>query len=139
MKTFFVKSGDKTLQLITTRAIRDFEKVSIGELIQGEYKVARNPRFHRLYFALLNIMFDNQEKELDFDKFRKMIMYEIGEVEVLGFSGNNIICIPKSISFSEMEETEFHIVYEKTLELALKSHFRGVDRSDLEELLHSFI
>jgi hypothetical protein len=84
-------------------------------------------------------MFENQDKELDFEKFRKLIMYEIGEVEVLGFSGNNVICIPKSISFSEMEESEFSIVYEKTLELALKSHFKGADRSDIEELLHSFI
>ena len=139
MKTLFVKTGERTLELINPRAIKDFQKVAIGELIQGEYKIPRSQKFHRLYFALLNIMFENQDKELDFEKFRKLIMYEIGEVEVLGFSGNNVICIPKSISFSEMEESEFSIVYEKTLELALKSHFKGADRSDIEELLHSFI
>ena len=40
-----------------------FDKWKLGGVISGEFKQVRNPRFHRKFFALLNLAFDYWEPE----------------------------------------------------------------------------
>ncbi|THD51869.1 DUF1367 family protein [Enterobacteriaceae bacterium ML5] len=55
----FIKSSNDTL-IPATPDTRDFlhSKIKLGAIVTADFKRPRNPRFHRLYFSLLNLGFE---------------------------------------------------------------------------------
>lgn len=55
----FIKASNDTL-IPATPDTRDFlhSKVKLGDVLTAEFKKVRNPKFHRLYFSLLNLGFE---------------------------------------------------------------------------------
>ncbi|MGO2346142.1 MAG: DUF1367 family protein, partial [Providencia sp.] len=58
----FIKMSNDTL-VPANPAARDFlhSKIKCGDVLYGDFKKARNPRFHRKYFALLNLGYEYWE------------------------------------------------------------------------------
>ena len=59
----------------------DFEKLSKlkrGQVLTCEIKHVRNADFHRKFFALLNLVFENQEIFEDIDHLRKELTKACG-------------------------------------------------------------
>ncbi|SFO03146.1 DUF1367 family protein [Xenorhabdus japonica] len=58
----FIKISDDTLRPATP-ATREYlhSKIKCGDVLYADFKKARNPRFHRKYFALLNLGFEYWE------------------------------------------------------------------------------
>ncbi|MBC8949405.1 MULTISPECIES: DUF1367 family protein [Xenorhabdus] len=58
----FIKISADTLRPATP-ATREYLhlKIKCGDVLQADFKKARNPRFHRKYFALLNLGFEYWE------------------------------------------------------------------------------
>lgn len=54
----FIKSSNDTL-IPATPDTRDYlhSKVKLGDMLTADFKKVRNPKFHRLYFSLLNLGF----------------------------------------------------------------------------------
>lgn len=87
-------------------------EVKVGDVIYGDFKQPRNPRFHRLAFATLQTIFDNQDQFESFDDFYRWLKVAAGCVEgVIGPDGTFYVI--KSLSFADMDESEFHQVFEK--------------------------
>lgn len=55
----FIKSSNDTLTPATPDG-RDYlhNKIKMGAILTADFKQVRNPKFHRLYFSLLNLGFD---------------------------------------------------------------------------------
>jgi hypothetical protein len=78
----------------------------------------RNPRHHRLYFAILKFVKEhavNDEGEslfsnLDMDTMSDTVKLAVGYVRVYVDRNNNdrLICVPRSISWAAMDQTKFN-------------------------------
>ena len=78
-------------------------------------KQPRNYQFHKKYFALINLGFDNQEDYNNVDHYRKVMQMKAGFYDMVK-TDKGILPLPKSISFNKMEENEFQDLYGKVLE-----------------------
>lgn len=96
-------------------------KLKIGAGLRGEFKRQRNPRFHRKAMALLTLAFDawdtpaleykGQPVAKDFDRFRKDLTIIAGHYEAVTNLRGEVRLEAKSLSFANMGEDEFSMVY----------------------------
>jgi hypothetical protein len=106
-----------------------FDAYGNGEVIRVKVMRERNPRHHRLFFALLGLVFENQQKYLSLEALRFAVIIQAGYVDEIRLSGDKVILKPKSLSFGSMDQNEFSLFYAAAL-LALKEllpELAGVD------------
>lgn len=103
------------------------KKIPLGSLIECEYSKKRNPKFHRKFFALLNLGFEYwspPEKQWkgfkavkNFDVFREQITILAGFMDVTYNLDGSVKVKAKSISFASMDDNEFEQVYSRVLDV----------------------
>ena len=87
----------------------------------------RNPAFHRKAFALLNVIFDNQEGFTNFDCFRSWITIKAGYF-VTGVTPNNSTFFDaKSLSYEKMDAETFERWYNSVINVAVKEYGQEVN------------
>ena len=88
-------------------------KISQGEVVDVNYLKNRNTAFHRKFFALLKIGFDNQpeyngepykEQPETFELYRAKVLIGIGFCDFIFTDTGNINYIPKSISYDSLPD-----------------------------------
>ena len=97
----------------------------------------RNVKFHRKFFALLKIILDNQSHFKSLDELLYAVKLKLGyaiPVKIRGMTGY----MPRSISFTSMDESEFSEFYNRTLDFLVTEVIPGLDKSDLEKELEGF-
>ena len=120
MKIAFVKVKDCGYWPYTEHDIEALRKVANDEVIMCDVRRKRNVDHHRKGFALLHAMFDNQDKFDDFDRFRDWVQIAAGVVDtVIGEDGKVYYKI-KSLSFADMDQSEFDKVYDKFITVAFE-------------------
>lgn len=102
-------------------------------------KEPRNPQFHAKIFALLNMTLDNLPEtsglnRLDAHGLLKAIQLEIGEVEQVQRINGEVILIPKSIAFENMDNIEFGILFKKVVGIC--SQLIGAEIDTFQEELN---
>jgi hypothetical protein len=137
MNVNFVKTAPQTYKPAEPETEEWDRKTKIGQVVSGDFKRVRNPGFHRKYFALLNIGFDNWEPpaiegldadlkiEKNFDRFRKDIIILCGFYERHFRIDGSVRVEPKSISFASMDDAEFQNLYSKTIDILIKHVYGG--------------
>lgn len=126
----------------------DFEekrKLKIGKDYLAEVKLARNLKFHRKYFALINCAWEYQNEQIQAafrgkkDIFRKSLEVTAGHCErIFNCKLNSWVDVPKSISFESMSEEEFSDLYERVKDVLWAAFLKGVTREEFEENLANF-
>jgi hypothetical protein len=94
------------------------EKLPLGSWVTIKVTQDRNPKFHRKYFAMLNATFDMQDEYSTLEDFRKVVTVGAGHCDFIPIKrkdGTDVIAVPKSISFENMDELEFQQVYEDSV------------------------
>lgn len=122
-------------------AINDSDLEEIKKLKQNtEYKFSvihpRNYLFHKKFFALLNLGFQNQEKIQHFEEYRAIKTMQAGFFRLV-VTEKGKVYLPESISFASMDELEFEQVYKKVLELITSEI--NVSSKDIEQELLNFM
>ena len=108
------------------------QKWHVGEILEGDFKKKRNSQFHRKFFALLGVVFDNQEEYDLFEPMRKAIIMQCGYyIEVKTLTGK-ITYEAKSINFAEMDELDFTKLYEKAIDVSIKYLMNGADQYEIK-------
>ena len=120
------------------------KKLKVGNEYQVEVKKIRNPKFHRKYFALLNMAYDNLNEKLsatypNIDIFRKSVQVMAGYCEIAYTLDGEQIITPKSISFAGMDETEFESLYNDVLDVLIKHVFIGMSKEFIDNELINFM
>jgi len=132
MKYYFYKT---TNGLMPMDNCKPFDKLEIGEEIEIDITSKRNIQFHKKFFALIKLAFDNQDYYTDLEDLRKDLIKVAGFYENrTNFITGEIETKHNSISFSSMNNDEFQEVYNKVLQVV--SEFLNTDKEELiNELL----
>ena len=117
-------------------------KLKIGQDYTVEVKKIRNPKFHRKFFALLNVGYTNTSLKMPFDTYRKYVTIKAGYYTVYKTHKGELI-EADSIAFNKMDDTKFEDVYNRVLDVILEdvgSSYEELESeiSDKEQQILSF-
>lgn len=121
-----------TLEPIDDNGRELLTKFGAGTVVKAEITKPRNIRFHRKFFAMLNLVFQNQDHYKSLDDLLDVCKLRIGHVRVIE-TKHGIERIPASISFANMDDTGFSNFYDRVVQWVLTEVIPGLRHSDLDE------
>jgi hypothetical protein len=143
------KAANGTLVPVDPQAAEYIAKLKLGAGVSATVKKHRNPRFHRKYFALLNLAYEAWEpadKEFrgmpvqkNFDRFRKDVIIAAGFYDVVVNINGDVRAEAKSINFSSMDDAEFSDLYSKTVDVVLNRFLTNYSRDDLDNVIDQIL
>ena len=110
----------------------------------------RNVMFHRKFFALLNIAFDNWNPgeinskygipEKNFERFRKDVAILCGHFHLVIRVDGTSRPEADSISFAKMDQETFKDLYSKTIDVLIKHVYKQkIDAEKLDEIVERYL
>jgi len=131
MKITIVKQLNGSFKVAYDSDYEKAKKLKVNTEYQCEVKRPRNYEFHKKYFALINMVFENQEKYINIDHLRKDLTIASGFYTKRFDINDNEILEPDSISFGSMKQDVFDDLYSKTLDaIVTYFHFEKQDIID---------
>lgn len=130
----------------------DIDKVkgiATGEGLRMQFSKPRNYKFHKKFFAMLDLGFDCFEPvateykgvpvEKNRERFRKDVIIQAGFYDLVVNIKGEVRAEAKSISFGNMEEDEFNKVYNAVANVLLQRVLRNYTRDDLDRVVETLI
>jgi len=100
----------------------DIKRLKTESLYIFEYKIPRNLKFHRKFFAFLKAVYSIEAIQNDFssiEHLRYVLTIDAGYFEsVTGLTGE-VYLKPKSIAFANMDDSSFGKLYSRILKIVL--------------------
>jgi hypothetical protein len=113
--------------------------IALRETVTASIRRSRNPRHHAKLFALLNIVFQQQDQFATVQDLLGAIKLATGYFD-LGKTIDGIpYCVPKSIALASMAQTEFEQFYDKAVQVILTKILPNINRDDLERQVHEIL
>ena len=112
-------------------------KIKVGDEVKADIKKPRNYKFHKMFFALLNIAFQNQDCTQHFDAFRRWMIVQAGRYELIRLPDGTTEKEPLSISFAKMDQEEFDRLYKDMVQVVIM--VTGADEEMIENELINFM
>ena len=138
MKIYLKKQGEVLVPSLPV----DVEKLrqwKNGEILQVEITKPRNIKFHRKYFALLNIAFDNQDRYDNFEAFRQEVIMRAGYFKThIHLSGKQSFSAA-SISFAKMDEFQFEDLFHKSIDVIINYFMPKASEEDIKKMVEANI
>jgi len=147
IEAFFRKAVNNSLVPCDQDAAEFVRKLKLGEETRVKITKARNIRFHRKYFALLQYAFDCFEPEdveipqhlsvrgivpeKNFERFRKDLIILAGYHHATVRVNGDIQIEADSIAFGNMSEDTFAELYQKTIDVVLKYVLKNFTEEEL--------
>jgi hypothetical protein len=133
MSEVFLQRTVGGLKPCDERGVEALRKLKVGEVVQCELTKPRNLAHHRKFWALLNVFWQAAgdwsspyavliELKVRLGHVQKVVIRETGEV----------VSVPKSISFAQMDQFEFDSFYEKAIGELCKMG-GGIEADDLRQ------
>ena len=136
MKLILVKNLDNTFSIAYNSDYEKAKKLKAGEQFECEVKKKRNYKFHKKYFALINLVYDNQDVYNNIDHLRHDLTKVSGFYTIRkDMQGNEVIEVD-SINFSSMDEFTFNELYSKTLD-SIEKYF-NFDKQEIAEHIEQY-
>ena len=121
------------------------QRLRVGTTVRCRVSLPRNYRFHKKFFALVRLTFDNlplpllerwnvRSEDDMLRRFKRDLGYFSSTVNERGEREIEY----RSISFAAMDEQEFERFYDDCVNLVLYSYIPGIDRQDLLEEVERF-
>lgn len=137
MKVLVVKTQSGFLKPAYGSDSDSFSKMPYNEIFEIEFTKRRNIRFHRKFFSLMKLAFENQEAYLTMEKMRKDIIKHAGYSETeTDFITGEVTTVAKSISFSNVDEIEFSEIYENCKKVICS--WLGIENKMIEEEINQY-
>lgn len=110
-------------------------RLRVGDLVHAELTKPRNPKHHRLVFALLKKVLDNQDGLQTIDQLLTIIKIKLGRVDtVVDAASGRAYYVPQSIAFASMDQGEFEILWRDLCRLVARDYFPGMSPEQVAEL-----
>ena len=109
-----------------------FNHIAEGEMVTVDIRRPRNVQFHRLFFALLQIVFENQSRCKSIDELLDVVKISVGHCRTFRYKDGTEVKTPKSISFSRMKEDDFRIFYDRVVAFVCQELLPRMDSDDLK-------
>lgn len=107
MSEVFLRKNLHSLEAIDEEGAAALRKLSHGDTVKVKITKPRNIKHHRLFWALVGIVFENQERYPSREALVAALKAATGHAELLPMPNGNMVYIPKSISFAAMDQTQF--------------------------------
>lgn len=112
-------------------------KIRMGELVRVDMKRTRNGKHHRLFWALMTLVYQNLPEDTaalyrNVDQFVAAVKIAAGHYEEVTTPGGVTHRLPKSISFSKMDQTAFDQFFNDVCDLIIKHFLPGVTSQELK-------
>jgi len=127
---YFVPSLEEDLEKLT--------KVKFGEIIQVTFKKPRNSKFHRKFFALLQIVVGNTDYK-NVNQVLMLMKLKLGYFEFIVNTNGKLVYMPKSISFGKMDEIEFQIFYKQAIHKVLSDFLTNWEEEHVNQAIEQVI
>jgi hypothetical protein len=111
-------------------------KLKIGQEYSCKIKQDRNYEFHKKFFALINMVYKNQEFYDNIDHLRTVLTLKAGYYEPI-ITDKGTVYLPKSISFAKMDNLEFADFYSKMVDVVIK--FMHITLEQYDDMITSFL
>lgn len=135
---------DQSLCPSEVDAVSVMQSIKLGDVVSIEIKKSRNYEFHKKWFALIQLMFEQKFEHFNnieykgtkvlpnFDRFRKDVIIKTGRYTPVFNADGEVRLEADSISFGRMSADEFDKLYSDTVQVALDllSNFNEQDITD---------
>ena len=137
MKIYLRKAVGKLEPSLPEDEIK-LSKWKFGDVLCVEVKKPRNGKFHKKFFALLHVVFGNQDKYSNMEDLLTEIKLKTGHYTEHITTKGIVVYIPKSISFAKMDELQFQMFYSKVIDVVLRD-FLPMDKNDLDSMVNEVL
>lgn len=107
--------------------------IASDEVVKVTITRPRNVKFHRLFFALLKLVYDAQSRYPTMDHLLDAIKIGIGHYDTLELPDGHVVVKPRSISFAKMDERGFRQFYDAVVKFVVTVIIPGADSAELEQ------
>jgi len=115
-------------------------KIKLGADVQLEIKRPRNIAHHRKFWALANLVADNQEHYETAEQVVAALKAATGHCDWLPMRDKkHMVAIPRSIAFHKMDQGEFAAFYDKCIDVVASHFLPGVDSAALRDEVEEFL
>jgi len=136
MKITLIKTLNGTFKLAYNSDYELAKKVPLNEPIVFEWSKPRNLKFHKKFFALLNMIYENQEQYNNIEHLRKDLTISAGYYD-LRFNIEGVeVQEAKSISFAKMDDNEFSEFYNRIVDVVVK--WLGIDKQEIIDNIEQY-
>jgi hypothetical protein len=97
-----------------------FDSLKSDNMYKCDIRRARNPQHHRKGFALIKLIFDSQERYRTIEDLLVELKLMTGWYREHIRPNGELIYVPKSISFADMDQIEFEAFYELLIDIAIQ-------------------
>jgi len=136
MDIYVIKTLAGHLHACYDADVESFKKMPLNEPIKISYTKQRNAKFHRKFFALVNLVYQNQEVYNNIDHLRKHLTIAAGFYDVVYDLTGCETKEAKSISFNKMDDAEFSEFYSRFIDV-IHEYF-GFDKEELIEQVEQY-
>ena len=109
-----------------------FRGITPGEIVSIELKRPRNLKHHRKFFAMLQIVLENQDYYKSLDDLLDVCKLAVGHCRTV-MTKHGPVRIPESISFAAMDQSAFDAFYDRVVVWVAGEVIPGLERRDLDE------
>lgn len=110
-----------------------------GKTVLVEIRQARNPRQHRLYWALMSLIHEHQERYATVEQLSNMVKCAVGWCDEIELKDGRVMATPKSISFANMKQADFDPFLNKVITLVCERILPGVQEEDLRRRIEEMV
>lgn len=120
-----------------------------NDTIRAKVSVMRNGRFHRKFFAMLNVAYDNYDwpdietqfgsARCTFEQFREYVTIKAGHFVIGATPKGKPRAEAKSISWAKMDEAEFGQLYSEVLDVILQEFLSNWTAADMEQAVNKMM
>ena len=107
-----------------------------GDIIEVDVVRPRSQQHHKLFFAMLKIVSDNMGN-CSVENLLDIIKLGTGHTNILELPNGVLYAIPKSISFSAMDQDTFSAFFTKAVDYVIAEILPGIDRDALTYEIYS--
>lgn len=136
MELFLIKDHNGLFHPMNDNDREKAAKIREGEDNLFTLKKIRNIRFHRKYFVLIKMAFENQDQYQDIDDFRYVMQMKAGYYKRI-ITDKGVTFLPKSIAFDKMDADEFESLYEAVWKVLYNTF--AFERELFEQELNQFV
>jgi len=116
------------------------KRIRNGDEFVVTVKRPRNLRHHKKFWALMNLVFENQGHYENVDNMVAAMKTAVGHCDFMpSKDGKTMIAIPKSIAFHKMDQKQFETFYESCLSVIAKHFIPSIDKDDLRQEVDGFL
>lgn len=115
--------------------------VKDGKQVMATFKAARNPRHHRLFFALLRVLVDNTDLFAgDTELARKAILTDCRECDVWVHPKTGEVRVEvRSIQYEKMDQVRFSRLFDRALYVICNDYLAGANAEDIRQKVFELV